>query len=344
MTSKDGLRVGLAGLGRFGKLHGRILSKLRDVDLCAACDPDGDARSWAREVLGVPQVIDTFEELIDKPALDAIFIVTPEGLHTRHALAAIERGIPTFMEKPLSTNATDAGTIVRRAKETSVYVQIGFVLRFDAQHALLRSRIGEGQFGDLVTIRAKRNCSRDWFVGYGERAHTVYETMIHDIDLVLWLTGSRVVSVYALDRYVSGLTYPDALFAALRLQNGTIASLETSWFVPAGAPRNVLTESWSGTIDAEFEIVGTEQSARYRLLDSGISIASGAALHHPEVGLWPEVYGEVGGALRLEDEHFIDCVRRDQPSAIASLDDALHGLEVADAIVRSATEGAEVRL
>jgi predicted dehydrogenase len=248
------------------------------------------------------------------------------------------------MEKPLSTSAADAGAIAERASAAKVFLQIGFVLRFDAQHAMLRSRIADGQLGELVTIRCKRNCSRDWFAGYGERAHTVFETMIHDIDLVLWFTGSRVKRVHALDRNISGLRFPDALIATLQLENGAMALLETSWFVPAGGPQNVLAGDWTGTIDAEFEIVGTEQTARYRLLDSGLTIASNDAVQHPEVGLWPDVYGSIGGALRLEDEHFITCVRSGSPSSIASLEDALHGLQVAEAIARSATEGTEIRL
>jgi predicted dehydrogenase len=105
-----------------------------------------------------------------------------------------------------------------------------------------------------------------------------------------------------------------------------------------------VTENWTGTIDAEFEMIGREQSARYRLLDSGMTIATRDKMFHPEVGLWPEVHGSIGGALRLEDEHFISCVRSGMPSPIASLDDALHGLEIAEAIVQSAESGAEVAL
>lgn len=344
MSSRERTRVALAGLGRFGALHGRILKRLGDVELVAACDPDAAARRWATEDLGIPLVVEGYDQLLALPALDAIFIITPEDLHTDHALAAIERGLPLFMEKPLSTSAIEAATVVGRARAANVYLQVGFVLRFDAQHAMLRSRVAEGQLGEIVTIRSKRNCSRDWFAGYGERAHTAFETMIHDIDLVLWFTGSRVRRVYALDRNISGLRYPDALVATLQLDNGAMALLETSWFVPAGGPQNVLAGDWTGTIDAELEIVGTEGSARYQLLDSGLTIASSHAVHHPEVGLWPEVYGSIGGALRLEDEHFIHCVRSGQPSPIASLDEALHGLQVAEAIVQSATEQMEVWL
>ena len=209
---------------------------------------------------------------------------------------------------------------------------------------MLRNRVAAGEFGSIVLFRAKRNCSRSWFDTYGDRAHTVYETIIHDIDLAIWFTQSRCERVYAVQRNVMGRTYPDALLATLQFANGTMVTLETSWFVPDQAPQNVLAGDWTGTIDAEFELVGTEQTARYRLLDTGMSIATADQTIHPEVGLWPEVYGSIGGALRLEDEHFISCVQAGKPSTIASLDDALHGLEIAEAIVRSAESGTEMRL
>ena len=61
-----------------------------------------------------------------------------------------------------------------------------------------------------------------------------------------------------------------------------------------------------------------------------------------ETGLWPEVSGSIGGALRDEDAHFIDRVRRGAPESIASVADAVMGLRVAEAIVTSAASGTAV--
>ena len=294
--------------------------------------------------LGVETTYESIESLLATPGLDALFIVSPEDFHTEHAIQALALGVPVFMEKPLSTTALDARTVVETSRATGAYLQIGFVLRFDAQHAIVRKQVSSPGFGEIVTFRSKRNCSRDWFPTYGDRAHTVFETIIHDIDLALWFTGSRCKTVYAVQRNISGLRYPDALMANLTLDSATLVALDTSWFVPANAPQNILAGDWTGTIDAEFEVVGINQSVRYRLLESGLSIATQDALLSPEVGLWPEVYGSIGGALRLEDEHFIDCVRTGQQSPIASLEQAMHGLEIAEAIVQSASTGKIVEL
>jgi predicted dehydrogenase len=292
----------------------------------------------------VNSAVATFDELLDIEGLDAVYIVTPEETHAEQALKAIARGIPVFMEKPIATSASDAARVYEAARSAHVYVQVGFVLRFDAQHAMIRARLDAGEFGDIATLRTKRSCSKDWFPIYGDRAHTVYETVIHDIDLILWFTGSRVKSVFAVQRFVTGRTYPDSLVATLQLENGAVAMLETNWLIPATAPQNVTTPDWSGTIDAEWELVGVNQAARYRLLDSGVSIAASSGVIQPEVGLWPDVYGSIGGALRLEDEHFIRCVQAGVPSPIASLEDAFHGLQVAEAVIQSATSETLVTL
>lgn len=343
-SAAHSLRVGIAGLGRFGKLHAAILSQLPGVEIAAVCDPLASEVTALGDRYGVPGRFADYDQMLAGASLDAIFLVTPEPLHAAQALAAIERGIPVFLEKPLATNHAEGIAVAAVAARAGALVQVGFLLRFETQHALLKSEIAAGHFGPLVSLRVKRNCSRAWFPDYGDRVHPVYETSIHDLDLLLWLTGSRCTEVYAVARNYTGLRYPDACFALLQFANGTVASVETSWFVPAGAPANVLTPTWHGTIDAELEVVGTERSARLRLLESGLAIWQPTMTAHPETALWPEVAGQVTGALREEVAHFIDCVRSGTPSPVASLTDAVAGLQVAETIVAAAAKGSAITL
>jgi predicted dehydrogenase len=340
----ENVRVGIAGLGRFGKLHAATLAALPGVEIAAVCDPDERQVRLVSDRHGVPRGYATLEEMLAAGGLDTVFVVTPEQLHGPQAMAVIEHGLPLFLEKPLAGSAEEGARIVAAAAAADLPLQLGFVVRFDAQHTLLRAEIAAGHFGQIVSIRLKRNCSRAWFPDYGERVHTVYETSIHDIDLALWLVGQPCETVYAVDRNYSGLPFPDACFAMLSFKGGAVGIIETSWFIPPGAPANVLTGNWHGTIDAELEIVGTERTARLRLLDSGMAIWRDDITANPEVGLWPEVGGAVGGALREQDRHFIERVRRRASSAIASADDAVEGLRIAEAIVESARQSVPVAL
>ena len=338
------VRVAIAGLGRFGTLHAGVLGSMAGTRLVAVCDPDPARRDAVGDALGVADRHAEFDALLEAGGYDALFLVTPEQFHAAQAKAALAKGLPLFLEKPLATTADEGAEIVAAARAAGVPLQLGFVLRFDAQHALIREEIASGRMGDLVSLRVKRNCSQAWFADYGERVHTVYETSIHDIDLLLWLVGAPCVSVYAVERNVSGLPFPDACFALLRFANGAVAMLETSWFVPEGAPANVVTPTWRGTIDAELEIVGTRASARTRLLDTGPALWQPEGVLVPETGLWPQIGGRVGGALREEDAHFVETVRSGRPSTVASADDAVSGLRIAEAIIASAAAGVPVAL
>jgi len=338
------VNVGLAGLGRFGKLHAAVLSRMPQVRLAAICDPVAEVAQSVGEQYGVPGRYAEFTELLRQPDLDCLFIVTPEDLHFEQVMAALELKVPIFLEKPLSVTADEGRQVLAAAERAGVTVQVGFLLRFETQHAFLKDEIASGKFGQIVSIRVKRNCPKTWFSVYGDRAHSVHETVIHDIDLVLWWLGQRCEKVYAAQRHLTGLRFPDATMALLQFDGGTMVTVETSWFVPEQAPANVLADGWFGTIDAELEVIGTEQSARLRILESGLEIWTSQVAKHPEPGLWPVVHGGVGGALREEVVHFIDNVRTGRVSDVASAVDAVAGLEIAEAIITSAERGVEIVL
>lgn len=337
------IAVGIAGLGRFGQLHARVLSSMPGVRVAAVFDPGPDTPEIAAR-FGDPEVVDSWPRLVSTPGLDCLYIISPEDTHEAMVTEALMAGIPIFLEKPLALSSAKGAEIAKAAKNVGVFLQIGFVLRFEARLAFLRDQILDGSFGQLVTFRAKRNCSRAWFDIYADRAHAVYETVIHDIDYLLWIAGSRCKTVYATQRNLSGRKYPDATMAILTFENGLMAAIETSWLVPDQAPSNVLTDNWGGVIDAEMEIVGEHRSARVRTLESGLEIWGDGLNHHFDPGLWPEINGSIAGAIRAENEHFIDVVRTGKASSMTSVADAVEGLRIAEAIEQSATSGTIIEL
>ena len=343
-TPTDTVRVGLAGLGRFGKLHLSVLERLAGVALVAVCDPQPDEVIAVTSRNAAVAGFTDFDSMLDGSTLDAVFIVTPEPLHPEQALAAISRGIATFVEKPLAMTAAESEQVAAAADESGVPLQVGFVLRFDVQHALLKSQIACGDLGPVISLRAKRNVSRAWFPDFGDRAHPIHETAIHDLDLLLWYAASPVTRVQAIERNLSGMRYPDGCWALLEFASGAVGIVETSWFVPAGAPANVVTPSWRGTIDAEIEVIGQHATGRIRLLDAPLSLWTPDYTAMPETGLWPELAGAVAGALREEDAHFIARVRGRLPESTASVANAVSGLRIAEAVIASAQSGESVHL
>jgi predicted dehydrogenase len=195
-----------------------------------------------------------------------------------------------------------------------------------------------------VSFRGQRNCSRQSFAAIADRIHTVHRTLIHDIDLLLWLSGYRVTSVMAMDYREGKHLAPQGCFALLQLESGCIAQLESSWYVPDQAPSNVLSDDWHGCIDAELAVVGTQRSAKLQGLRTPLEIWTNEALQKPDLSLWPTIDGRVMGALREQMTDFLGCVTHSRQSDVADLDSAVEALRVADAIIEACNTHAPVQL
>lgn len=344
MGNSRPLRIGLAGVGRFGQLHANVLASLPGVDLAALADPDSENLARVADRYGVVDRHADAQALIEDDSLDAVVLATPDEQHGPQARAALARGRHLFVEKPLAASWQEAQELQRLAAETSVILQAGLILRYEASHRWLHQQIAGQQFGDLVSIRCQRNCSRSSFAAIADRIHAVHRTLIHDIDLLLWLSGSRVTSVMALEYRQGHHLSPKGCFALLRLANGCVGQLESSWTVPAQAPANVLSEHWHGCIDAELAVVGTTRTARLQGLQTPLQIWSDAELQRPDTALWPELDGRVFGALRDQLADFTTSVSKASPSAIADLNDAVEALRIAEAIIEASRLGSVVSL
>lgn len=344
MDSSAPLRVGLVGVGRFGQLHAAVLAALPEVHLAAIADACADRRNQVGDRHAVAARYASAEELFADPDLDAFVIVTPDEQHASQGLQAVATGKAVFIEKPLAASWQEAEQLRRAAAASGSLLQTGLILRYELQHALLQEEVAQGSFGELVSLRVKRNCSAAWFAGVADRAHTVFETLIHDIDLLLWFSGSQASRVMAMERRFGSHLSPEGCFALIQFASGCVGIAETSWFVPAQAPANVLTETWQGTIDAELALVGTRRTAQLRLLDGPLQIWGEQRQHCPDGLLWPQRQGRVLGALQEELRDFVTAARSGIPSATASLRDAIEGLRIAEAIVESARSGQAVAL
>ena len=99
------IRVGIAGLGRLGRVHAENLAfRIPNAQLCAVCAQTEASLNWARERLGVTACYQDFNEMIDNGALDAVAIITPSDVHCAQIEAALKAGLHVFFEKPLGTD------------------------------------------------------------------------------------------------------------------------------------------------------------------------------------------------------------------------------------------------
>ena len=342
------VKVGVVGLGRFGRLHARILSELPGCRVDALCETDESTLKKCGEEYGVRALYTDLEAMLGSEELDAVDVVTDETMHGSQAMLCLEHGKAVFVEKPLATDGDEAEAVSRMSRDTGLPVVVGNISRFDARYAVLRRELEAGRFGRVALVQAKRSFSRAWFAGFGSRVHPVFESMIHDLDLALWYLPSPVRRVYA-QAHSTGDGVPDTLVATLTAEDGALAVLQSTWLVPDAAPITLAgppagpLNLW-GTIDAQLEVVGTSQVGKVDLTADGLSLWDDSGVRTPDTGLWPEVHGHVSGALREELSHFLDCVRTGKQSHLVPAENGAVAVRLAEAIVRSSQEDEAVLL
>ena len=144
------LRVGLAGLGRFGSMHANIFHTLPNVELFAIAEPRADQLAFIGTKYNVKRRYKSAEELINDDEIDAIAIVTPDDQHHRQCLAAVATGKPVFIEKPLAANFVKANELMQAAENSGSILQVGFILRYELNHRLINQQNNQKEFGELI--------------------------------------------------------------------------------------------------------------------------------------------------------------------------------------------------
>ena len=267
---------------------------------------------------------------------DVVVIATEESSHAAEVLQALDAGLDVFVEKPLAMSSGDAGAILQLARAAKREVIVGHIARFSMAAIRLHSAATMQRIGPLHAMRFRRDFPRAWFGSFGARVHPVWESCIHDIDLAISFVHVPMAQVVALQSMSPPEVPPRVVTAVLLLENGVMATIESAWVLPESAPQTMggATEL-SGTIAAEVELLGGHGVAHHRSVGDGLVEWGADTVHVPDLDLWPEVGGVIGGALRREVEYAIRVFRREVPADMMPLEEACWGVEAAEAIERA---------
>ncbi len=210
------LKIGVIGAGHLGKIHLRILSSSATYELIGFHDVDGGVRKKVAEEMNLV-AYDSAEELI--AAVDVVDIVTPTPSHFEYAKQAMKMGKHVFIEKPVTKTVSEAEQLLKLAAETGVKVQVGHVERFNPAYLSVKEH-------DLrpLFIEGHRLAT---FNPRGTDVSVVMDLMIHDIDLVLALTGAEILNISASGVGVISNT-TDIANARIEFDNACVANLTAS--------------------------------------------------------------------------------------------------------------------
>ena len=189
------MRVLLCGAGQIGAVHAASLAESRRVSELVITDLDMErAQALAARVGARALALD------EAFALDpgAVVIGAPTPAHAELVRRAIDRGIPCLCEKPLSGELEESVDLVREVEQSGVQVQVGFMRRFDPALQALRGLIVGGELGRVHTLQVASHDHQPPGEEYVARSGGMFrDQLIHDFDMIRWVTASEVQSVYA---------------------------------------------------------------------------------------------------------------------------------------------------
>ncbi|MCX7954139.1 MAG: Gfo/Idh/MocA family oxidoreductase [Bacteroidales bacterium] len=210
------LKVGIVGVGHFGKLHLKALKNIKTIELVGFYDIDPIVQKEVAEVFNVKS-FNSYKELIKN--CDVIDIVTPTVTHFECAYEAIKAQKHIFIEKPVTHTVKKAEQLIKLADEAGIKAQVGHIERFNPAYLSIENYINEPKFIEANRLQPFTNRSLDISV--------ILNLMIHDIDIILNIVNSKISKIRASGAKVA-TNFIDVANVRIEFENGCIAHLSTS--------------------------------------------------------------------------------------------------------------------
>ncbi len=261
------LRIGFIGAGYVARGHRDALKQMDDVVIAAVCDTDGERVRAAAEEHGAKPYAD-WRKMLKAESLDALYICVPPCAHGEMDLAAVEKGLALFIEKPLAADWATAVPIARAVAEAGATVSVGYHWRYNPLTERAKTFVQGAVLGAMTAAWAGTMPGPEWWRRRDGSGGQVIEQATHMVDLVRYLGGAEAKQVTGLAfagymaTKVKNFSVDDATVSIIELKNGVVASLLTSCMLPCGFRVEVAALTDRGAVTLEEQAVTIESGER----------------------------------------------------------------------------------
>ncbi len=330
--------LGIIGVGWIGGMRAFVASSNQTVDVLGFADIDSKrAKSLAKEY-NADFWTDDYKKILKRGDINAIIIsTTPEETHYPIALEALKSGKNVLLEKPMGFTLNEADELIKTAKESNVFLTIGYTKRFNQKYSYAKKRIQDGALGEISTAFANTNLTRGLGKKIAGRVKLTPVTMeaTHDIDYLLWCCDNKPIRVYAQhawklmkDKYNA----PDSSWIIITLENNTICVIGANWTVLPG---------WPHYSTQYYEFIGTKGNLILDNTHRDLILRTEKGTVFPLSPIPGEIVGLEDffeGPLKIETDHFIKCVSQGT-EPLVTVEQARMAMEVTLAADLSAEKG-----
>ena len=307
------IRIGVVGVGHLGYHHARTYAGLENVELVGVVDVDRARAEKAGSDFNVG-VCGSIGELVAR-GVGAVSVAVPTTQHHGVVMELLELGVDVLVEKPISATVAEGREMVDAARAAGRVLQVGHIERFNGAILALTGVVRLPRFIECHRLSP--------YPSRGDDVSVVYDLMIHDLDLVLALVGTRAVQVDAVGVPVFS-RYEDIANARIRFESGCVANLTCSR-ISVERMRKIRVFEQDAYLSTDYS---EQEVLVYRKKPGRVEPG-----HSPmELVTVESLPVEREEPLKRVLESFVDCVRNGRRPVVSG-EDGLAALELAQQVV-----------
>ncbi len=250
--------VGVIGAGRIGKLHAENLIKsVPNARVTAIADPFCEnIKDWAAD-LGIEKVYADYHDILADETIDSVLICSPTNTHSTITIEAANAGKHIFCEKPIDYDLGKIQDALDAVEKAGVTFQVGFNRRFDHNFRAVRDLVEDGKVGDVHIVKVTSRDPAPPSIDYVKVSGGLFlDMMIHDFDMMRYLSGSEVDEVFAsgtvlVDKAIGEAGDIDTAIVTLKFKNGALGVIDNSRKAAYGYDQRVEVFGSKGCVTVE---------------------------------------------------------------------------------------------
>ncbi len=227
--------VGIIGAGRIGKLHAEnLVHCVPQANVVAIADVFADnIKAWAND-LGIEKVYSDYHDILKDKEIEVVLICSPTNTHSQITIEAANAGKHIFCEKPIDYDLNKIHAALDAVKKAGVTFQVGFNRRFDHNFSAVRKAVQDGKIGDVNIVKVTSRDPNPPSIDYVKVSGGLFlDMMIHDFDMMRYLSGSEVEEVFAagavlVDPAIGEAGDIDTAIVTLKFKNGALGVIDNS--------------------------------------------------------------------------------------------------------------------
>jgi predicted dehydrogenase len=298
--------IGIIGCGYWGPNLVRNFISLRDCHVAMVGDLNEERLQYVQRTWPDVETTKDYERIVDNTEIDAVVIATPVHLHYPMAFRSLAAGKHTFVEKPMADSVSDAVRLVELAEQNHLTLMVGHTFVYSAPVRWIARAVNKGVLGEIQYISSRRlNLGL-----FQKDINVAWDLAPHDLSIMLYVMKHTVpVSVYCSGKAHVTESIEDVTSMSLDFSNGAYATIQSSWLDPNKTRE--MTFVGSRKMLVYNDIVNNE---KIKIYDKRVEVPRhydtfGEFHYSYHYGDMRSPYLKQTEPLKVECEHFLDCVR-----------------------------------